>query len=73
MKLNKLIAVALMIVAFTSFSTFAASKAKKTKQSVKMVLDFPGIEEGIGYPKWVSAALKQDTRGIGKALSLKDI
>lgn len=72
MKLNKLIAVAIMVVTFTSFSTFAASKAKKTKQSVKMVLDFPGIEEGIGYPKWVSAALKQDTRGIGKALNLKD-
>lgn len=62
----------MMVSALTAFTATARSKAKATKQSTKMVLDFPGIEEGAGYPKWVSAALKQDVKGISKALNLKD-
>lgn len=72
MKLNKIVAMTMMVAALAGFTASAKSKAKTLKQTTKMVLDFPGIEEGVGYPKWVSAALKQDTRGISKALGLKD-
>lgn len=72
MKLNKIVAMTMMVAALAGFTASAKSKAKTVKQTTKMVLDFPGIEEGVGYPKWVSAALKQDTRGISKALGLKD-
>ena len=72
MKFSKFVAMTMMVAALAGFEASAKSKAKVTKQTTKMVLDFPGIEEGVGYPKWVSAALKQDTRAIAKALSLKD-
>ncbi len=72
MKCNKGVVAILLVAAFASFGVSAKGKAKAANQSLKMVLDFPGIEEGVGYPKWVSSALKQDTRGIAKALDLKD-
>lgn len=72
MKCNKIIVATLMLAAFVSFAGSAKNKARMTKQKTKLVMDFPGIEEGAGYPKWVSAALKQDRAGIGKALALTD-
>lgn len=72
MKLNKIVAAMMIVAAVSTFSVSAKPKAKVVKQTTKMVLDFPGIEEGVGYPKWVSAALKQDTKGIAKVLGLKD-
>ncbi|MBQ1949504.1 MAG: hypothetical protein II367_05040 [Treponema sp.] len=72
MKCTKIIAMTMMVTALAAFTASAKSKAKTVKQTTKMVLDFPGIEEGAGYPKWVSAALKQDVKQISKALNLKD-